>query len=157
MSSARKRERHGATRGFGLIEVLVAVLLFSIGGLAVAQLQWSATRANQAAVTRQIATNLARQLLESVEAASYGAAGLAATGGGGFVSPPAAFSPANPLNASGEASGTARIFTREWRIEATGGTSPSTENFKTIRVRVSWNQAGRPEQIEMRTIKGWDL
>lgn len=154
-ASSTSAERRGSAAGFGLIEVLVAVLLFAVGGLAVAQLQLASTRANQAAANRQAATNLARQLLESVESAAYAHAGLAATGG--FVAPPAAFSPANPLSASGEASGTGRIFTREWRIEVTGGATPSTENFKTILVRVSWNQAGTPERVEMRTIKGWSL
>lgn len=157
MFASKRRQRRGNAAGFGLIEILVAVLLFTVGGLAVAQLQLSSTRANQASANRQAATNLARQLLESVESAAYTHAGLAATGGGGFVAPPAAFSPANPLNASGEATGAGRIFTREWRIEVTGGATPTTENLKTILVRVSWNQAGTPERVEMRTIKGWGL
>lgn len=152
------RPVRGTGSGFSLIEVLIAVLIFAIGGLAAAQLQLSSTRSNQGAANGQIATNLARQLLEAVEAAAYTHAGLAATGGS-FVNPNAAFSPSNPLNAQGEApvGGPGRFFTRQWRIDVTGGTLPSTANFKTIRVRVTWNQAGQNQQIELQSIKGWSL
>lgn len=153
------RPGRGAGSGFSLIEVLVAVLIFAIGALAVAQLQLSATKQTQAAANRQIATNLARQLLEAVEAATYTDAGLVATGGTDFINPPASFSPTNPLNSQGEApvGGPGRFFTRQWRVEVTGAADPLLENYKTVRVRVSWNQAGRAETVELVTVKAWSL
>lgn len=141
-------------RGFSLIEVVVSILILAVGALAAATMQLTSTKANQAANNRQIAANLARQLLEAAEARSYIHADLAATGG--FVDPPAALNGgSNPLSAQGVGSGTGRSFTRTWRIQNTGGTTPTTINFKTITVRVAWNQAGTPQQMELTTIKGW--
>ena len=140
-------------KGLSLIETVVAILILSVGALAAATLQLTSTKANQAANNRQIASNLARQLLEAAEARSYIHADLGATGGN-FADPPTLNGGANPLDANGlpSASGT---FTRTWRIEDTGGSSPTAVNFKTITVRVAWNQAGAPQQLELTTIKGW--
>jgi len=158
MSGARQSDE----RGIALIEVIVAVILFALGGLAAASLQLGSTKANQAASNRQIGANLARQLLEAVEALPYSHAALAPTGGTGFIDPPVAVSPANPLNADGQATG-GRFFVRRWRVEESprdpnaSAVLARSVNFKTIRVRVTWNQAGRNEQIVMNTIKGWRI
>ena len=144
-------------KGLSLIETVVAVLILSVGALAAATMQLTSTKANQSANNRQIASNLARQLLEAAEARSYSHADLTATGV--FTNPPDALNGggANPINARGLSTGTGRIFTRMWRIQAVGGTLPGTENYKTITVRVSWNQAGEPQQLELATIKGWGV
>ena len=144
-------------RGFSLIEVVVAILILMVGALAAATMQLTSTKANQAANNRQIAANLARQLLEAAEARSYAHADLNATGTS-FVPPPNALNGgANPINAQGLGSGTGRSFTRTWRIQAAGGTLPATVNYKTITVRVSWNQAGTPQLLELSSIKGWGV
>ena len=141
-------------KGLSLIETVVAILILSVGALAAATMQVTSTKANQAANNRQVAANLARQLLEAAEARSYIHADLTTTGG--FVAPPSALNGgSNPINAEGLGSGTGRSFTRTWWIQTTGGTTPTTVNFKTITVRVAWNQAGTPQQLEVSTIKGW--
>lgn len=51
-------------RGVGLIEVLIAVLVFSLGMLSLAAMQIGAKRASYEATQRSIATGLARDILE---------------------------------------------------------------------------------------------
>ncbi len=62
MSSDRSRRRH-AQRGFTLIEVMVAVLLFSVGILGIVGLHATAIRLSTDAQQRAEATFLADQLL----------------------------------------------------------------------------------------------
>ena len=143
-------------QGLSLIETVVAILVLSVGALAAATMQLTSTKANQAANNRQIAANLARQLLEAAEARAYAHADLSATGG--FVNPPTSLNGgSNPLDANGTDTGTGRSFTRTWSITTTGGGTPTTVNFKTITVRVTWNQAGTNQRIELATIKGWGI
>lgn len=55
-------------RGFTLIEVLIAVVIFGVGLLAVASLQGVARKASYEAVQRTTATHLAESLLERMRA-----------------------------------------------------------------------------------------
>ncbi len=50
--------------GFGLIEILIAVLLFGIGAVGLASMQVNAKRMTYEAVQRSIATSLARDIVE---------------------------------------------------------------------------------------------
>ena len=46
-------------------------------------------------------------------------------------------------------------YTRQWQVSASGGTAPNTENYKTVRVRVTWNDRGATNQLTMTTVKSW--
>lgn len=59
-----KRMRHRIVRGFTLLEVMIAVLVLSLGLLGLAGLQAYSMRFNQSANYRTHATNLASQLLD---------------------------------------------------------------------------------------------
>ena len=54
--------------GLGLIEVLIAVLIFTVGALGLASLQLAAKRNIYEATQRSIATSLARDILERMRA-----------------------------------------------------------------------------------------
>ena len=54
--------------GFNLIEVLVAVVVFAIGMMALAQFQSDLTRSNAAAINRSIVTSIAEEMLEEQHA-----------------------------------------------------------------------------------------
>jgi type IV pilus assembly protein PilV len=61
MSSNRR-----AQAGIGLIEVLIAVLVFSVGMLGMTAMQLGAKRSSYEATQRSIATSLARDILERI-------------------------------------------------------------------------------------------
>jgi type IV pilus assembly protein PilV len=65
MKHANLRGKERRTQaGVGLIEVLIAVLVFAVGLLGMTTMQMGAKRANYEATQRSIATGLARDILE---------------------------------------------------------------------------------------------
>lgn len=63
-----------AQRGIGLIEILITLLIFSVGVLAIAGLQAVAKRNNYDAIQRTTAANLARFMVSSMRANPVGRA-----------------------------------------------------------------------------------
>jgi type IV pilus modification protein PilV len=129
-------------RGFSIVELLVAVLLISIGSLAALTMQRAAVKQNNLTDARETAAWLARQLLEKARVLRYADSSLATTAG--YVDPPSAVSPANKLDASGQNSASG-IYQRRWQID-----SPST-NIKRISVQVTWNQSGQTDVLILRS------
>lgn len=89
-----RRNVRAGSQGFTLIEVLIAVVIFSVGLLAVASLQVVARKANYEAVQRTAASQLAQGLLERMRANAVSAALVVYNGagervlGGGTVAAP---------------------------------------------------------------------
>jgi prepilin-type N-terminal cleavage/methylation domain-containing protein len=148
-------------RGLSIVELLVAVVLIAVGALAAIVVQRTSVKENQRIYSREVAASLARQLLESVESLSYeptsgtfanclNATASAAT----FVAPCSALSFSNPLNAQGQTVA-AGGYTRQWSIVNNGSASDATTAiFKTIRVRVQWDDRGQTQQVIFATDKG---
>ncbi len=89
-ADASTRARHGQ-HGVGLIEVLVALLVLSVGVLAIIGMQISGKQANYDAVQRTTASHLAQDLIERMRANPTGLSSYL-TGnrlGGGSLSAPA--------------------------------------------------------------------
>ena len=149
------------SRGISIVEVLAAVVLISVGALAALVVQRASVKENQRTYSREAASSLARRLLESVESLSYEpTSGTFANCLNGtasattFVTPCSAVSPSNPLNAQGQTLA-AGGYTRQWSIVNTGSASNATTAiFKTIRVRVQWNDRGQTQQLLVATNKG---
>ena len=59
--NARKRN----SRGFTLIEVLIGIVIFALGMMALAQLQGSLARNSGDANARTVATNIAEEIIET--------------------------------------------------------------------------------------------
>lgn len=110
---------HKNSSGFTVIEVLVALTIFSIGLLAVATMQISAIRTNAFAYRITIATTLAQDLLENYKRLGY--EGIPTTGN---------YTDNNPINAKGEHDGVG-IYNRTWTVADNGWR-------KTITVTVAW-------------------
>jgi type IV pilus modification protein PilV len=147
-------------RGLSLIEVLVAILLIAVGGLTAASVQRQSTMSNQTARNREIASALARQLLERLERVPYPIdagttyAGCLNDTGANYVAPCAALSPNNPLTPQGlnAANG---YFQRTWRVTQNTWDDAHDQQRATVRVRVTWQQSNRTERVEIATVKGW--
>ena len=134
------------------VEVLVAILLITIGALGAIVVQRAGVKENQRTYSREVAASLARQLLEAVDSVSYEpTAGTyanclnATASANTFANPCAALSASNPLNAQAQTLATGG-YTRQWSIQNLGGGTPTTANYKAIRVRVHGATAARPNK-----------
>lgn len=108
--------------GFTLLEVLVAVVLLSIGLSGVAAFTGSLMNYNQQANNVMNATTLAQDKLEELKNTSY-------------------------WDVAGS-SDTDSIFTRTWNVNSD---SPAV-NMKTIAVMVSWNWESKTHNVVLKTI-----
>lgn len=63
--------REKAEQGFTLVEVLIVIVVFSIGLLALSAMQFSATKGNASAYKLTEATNVASSQLEAILSAAY--------------------------------------------------------------------------------------
>lgn len=106
--------------GFSLIEVLIAMAIFSVGILGLAGLQIRAFRGNQAARLQTEAVHLAEAHLEELAALAYDDPALA------------------PGSYSRSGAGPAGRFNLQWTIRK----DAPINGTKTIRLRVSWDAGG---------------
>lgn len=138
MMSMKIREK-----GFTLIEVLIAISVFSIGILAVAAMQGSATRGNRLGNELTQATVLAQMQIEELKGADTGdpvdcLVGLP-TG-----LPIGNYNDANnPIDETGANGG---IFTRSWVVAA------NTACSRLVTVTVAWTIGGNTYDVVFSTV-----
>lgn len=142
--------------GFNLIEVMIAVVLLSLGLLGMALLQTTALRAGQSSSERTVATMLAYQILDMVrtnrqQAASYNlirATDFTAAGDGRMGVCAAGAAPPSPqwqadrdawVCAARRALPNAEGFvTVTGAVNAVGGATPTPASPGRITVSISW-------------------
>jgi type IV pilus modification protein PilV len=133
--------------GFSLIELLVAIVLIAVGALATLAMQRVAVKKNNLTDTRQIAAQLARQILEAVRQTNSVSTNLNTTSGS-FITLSGATRPGliqgttNPGN----------IFTRQLKVDD----NTPIANVKKIQVQVTWDQSGVPQSVSLTTFKTRD-
>ena len=120
-------------RGFTLLEVLIAITIFSIGLLGVATMQISAIRGNRMGYEVIQATYLAQTQIDTLRDSNI--ATLIA--GGPFDDPN------NPIDETGANGG---IFNRSWVI------TNRTANSRDVSVTVTWPQGIDNRQVVLSTI-----
>jgi len=139
MQSAAMKERKwkavlpGADRAFTLIEVLVAMAIFSIGILAVGTLILSTAHNNTSGNVLTEATMLARAKIEEKKRAADAGALSAGT------------ETETNIDRQGNPGG---IYTRECDIS----NIPAVPNALEIKVTVSWNRQGMSRSVVLRTL-----
>jgi type IV pilus assembly protein PilV len=121
------------SKGFTLIEVLIAMVVFLIGFLAVGAMQISAVNSNTHARMRTEATVLAADVAEQLMALPYDPASGAA-GPYGMV---------DPLD-DGTHSVAAAPYTVEWEV-----TEAASGRTKNIDVTVRWQKKGRNRDVQL--------
>jgi prepilin-type N-terminal cleavage/methylation domain-containing protein len=145
------RSRFRRQRGFGLLELLIAMSILAIGTLGILKLQMQSGLGNTSARFQSAATNLARSKMEEIRRLdTYTVQEGAKTdveddGGGndlGDWDPPD--HSIGPLSESRDDTG-AKLYTVMWNVRD----DDPIAGFKTIRIRVKWNQGGRSRYVEM--------
>ncbi|WP_319525026.1 prepilin-type N-terminal cleavage/methylation domain-containing protein [uncultured Desulfosarcina sp.] len=135
-------------RGFSLIEVMIAMAIFSIGLLAVAAMQTSAVRNNKTGNTYTQATTLARDQMELIKNGDISDSTDILNPG---TFPTTTSDPNNPIDEDGQPGG---IYTRSWTVgyyyfEDTNGdgdidTDDTPSNFaRKVTVTVTFPFVGR--------------
>ena len=112
------RHIKGVDSGFTLIEVLVALVVLTIGVLGISQASLAVVKANANNERRTIAISLVQSRLESIKRAAYAGATTAS---------------------STENYGTIANYGGYRRVTSVAFNTPAT-NMKTITVTVSWEQ-----------------
>ncbi len=114
-------------RGFSLIEVMVALGIFSIGILAVASMQISAAQGNLSARMRTEAVTLASERLEILNSKGYNH---------------------NDLSPGTHTDSTNDVYLLEWTV-----TEDTTLKTKTIALTVTWNDRGSTQSTNLNYIR----
>ena len=143
-------------KGFTMIEVLMAMVIFLIGFLAVGSMQIAAVNGNAAARTRTEAMTLASDVVEQLMALPYNSSG--------FIGP---FNISNPLDDTdptvgqptvyGWYSNSGDLYDVRWSVDEN---LPVT-NTKTVEVTVRWRKKGQTKQVNLSFLTadanlGWD-
>ena len=120
-------------KGFTLIECLIAMAIFAIGILAVAQLQLWNIKNNTTGNITTMASMLARDQMETLKNATD------------VTTLSSDSDPNNPVDADGNTGG---IFTRTWDVDNPLGSSTS----RRLAVTVSWNRRGQNRSVVLTSI-----
>lgn len=150
------RMSHG--KGFGLLELLIAMSVLAVGTLGIVKLQMQSGFGNVGSRNQSAAVNLARSKMEELKrVASYSlqlgtipslvdpeSANPASTIDlGDWASPDYSEGPFNESQDWADSRG--RIFTRSWNVVD----HYPLANFKTVRVRVNWDEGGRSRNLDV--------
>src|SRR5436309_436775 len=119
-------------KGFTLIEVLIAMTVFSVAILGLGRLQVVASQVNSAAGRLTRATALAQDKAEQLLALPYGDALLADLTPVGQSTP---HSDPNPPQG----------YTIKWQVDA----DTPTTGIKIINLTVAWNNRGKPKSFTL--------
>ena len=120
----------GIEKGFSLVEVLIAVSIFSVGLLAVAQLLDTAIQYNSSARLMSEATQIAQYQMEKLMSSPYDDANLEES-----------FSPYGPNSIA------------NYRLSWTVRQDLPMSAMKTIHLTVAWNDRGEAKHLSVASIK----
>ncbi len=126
-----KRTIQDASCGFTLIDALMAILIISIGLLAMAQLLYGVMGTNESSTRITEATTLAQDKIEELKNTSYASIAAGST-------------PEANIDAQGNSGGN---YTRTTVVD-----DATLSNMKIIDVAVSWTWKGDPKSTTLKYI-----
>ncbi len=150
-----------SSKGFTLIEVLIALTILAIGLLGVALMQVTSISGNTFSREMSIATELGQDILEKIRTVNSTCNNVTTHA---FLRDTTVVAThpditdtatllvnANPINELGTTNGPGLQYTRQWRV--TPCNSPTT-NMQTITVTVNWIEKGAAATTRSITITG---
>jgi len=129
-------------QAFTLIEVLLAMLIFAVGILAVTSMDLTSTQVNSRAADMTEATALARQKMEELLNMDFDDANLTDTNGNGLAGLD------DDVTNTADFSKTSGRHTIFWNV---AGNQP-VNDAKTIRVIVTWQNRGENKNVSFDSI-----
>jgi type IV pilus modification protein PilV len=161
MKKQRTSRYPGFHKGFTLLEIMISVLIISVGLVALANLQTKLSRYSATAKQRTLAVNLAEQQIETMQAISV----LGSTGAGSCATEPGAFDDLSACTSGVTVDGGSGAFTMTWTIsEFLQNADGTTEAYvaapnlrrpdlKLVTIKVAWfDGQGAQQDIEMSDI-----
>jgi len=141
-----------SNRGFTLIEILVAIVLFAVGALLAARMQTSSVRSTtfgkEALLAITAAQTLTEQLKEEPSLGNFGT--IIANGGSGPVLLRPDTTPANiQAGTGGQQQQVIPGMTIQWTASSTAG-QPVGSRYTTVQVTIQW--AGNTRNYSTTTI-----
>lgn len=150
----------GSRRGFGLLELLIAMTILAIGMLGIMKLQMQSGFGNAASRQNSAAVNLARSKMEEIKRISAWTIQINPATGSNVIAELDDTSTVNdlddwsspdftegPLSEDDDPSGAGKIYTRSWNVVH----DHPIPGFKTVRVRVSWDVNGQEKHVDLET------
>jgi prepilin-type N-terminal cleavage/methylation domain-containing protein len=128
-------------RGFTLIELFIAIVLFAIGIVATAKLQMAATASNAFSFQVTDALNVAENEIERMRRLSFTASDFNVTEG------------TTTHDGGTTVSDSGREYNTTWTV-ANLSTSGVGANSRIVTVRVAWQEKDRPHATTLSFIKG---
>jgi type IV pilus assembly protein PilV len=119
--------------GFSLLEVLISIVVLSIGLLGVANMQVVAISVNNNANQLTQATTITQDKVEELMSLPFTAAALA------DATPPGEFTTSNEDNPAG--------YTVQWQVDN------NTDGTKTINVNTTWVNAGKQKTFSLSAVR----
>ncbi|HSM68326.1 MAG TPA: prepilin-type N-terminal cleavage/methylation domain-containing protein, partial [Xanthomonadales bacterium] len=161
MKQQRPLKHPGFHRGFTLLEIMISVLIISVGLVALANLQTKLSRYSATAKQRTLAVNLAEQQIETMQAISV----LGGTGAGACATEPGAFDDLAACTSGITVDSGSGAFTMTWTVsEFLQNADGTTEAYvaaanlrrpdlKLITIKVAWvDGQGAQQDIELSDI-----
>jgi type IV pilus modification protein PilV len=161
MKQQRTFKYPGFYKGFTLLEIMISVLIISVGLVALANLQTKLSRYSATAKQRTLAVNLAEQQIETMQAISV----LGSTGAGSCATEPGAFDDLAACTSGVTVDSGSGAFTMTWTISqylqnADGTTeayvaAPNLRrpDLKLVTIKVAWvDGRGVQQDIELSDI-----
>jgi len=161
MKQQRQFKYPGFHRGFTLLEIMISVLIISVGLVALANLQTKLSRYSATAKQRTLAVNLAEQQIETMQAISV----LGSTGAGPCATEPGAFDDLANCTSGVLVDGGSGAFTMTWTVSeylqhADGTTeayvaAPNLRrpDLKLVTIEAAWvDGQGAQQDIELSDI-----
>ncbi len=142
--------------GFTLLEVLIAILLFSIGLLALASMQITAIRANYFSGALTEASNWAAGQMEQLLSLNFTHADLQDADGDGIAGLNHSDDPNVDGNATTDTTNSQADFQQPrgiYRVSWNVADNVTANSTKTVTVMVTWTERGSPKTFTLQGIK----